>query len=84
LLGTITNYLKTKHLLLTLDNCEHLLAACREWVGVLLLACPNLQVLATSREPLARVGELTWLVPALSLPDAVRLSKRDDHLVSEL
>ncbi len=84
LLETLTHYLKAKHLLLVLDNCEHLLAACQELVKALLLACPNLQVLATSREPLAIAGELTWLVPALSMPEAVHLLQPDNRWSAEL
>ncbi len=83
-LDTLSHYLKAKHLLLVLDNCEHLLAACRELVEGLLLECSILQVLATSREPLAVEGELTWLVPALSLPDAPLASRRDDRLLADL
>jgi predicted ATPase/DNA-binding CsgD family transcriptional regulator len=83
LLETLTNYLKAKRLLLVLDNCEHLLAACRELVDALLRACPLLKVLTTSREPLAIAGELTWLVPALSLPDVTRLPQHDHHLAAE-
>ncbi len=84
LLETLTHTLKAKRLLLALDNCEHLLAACRELVEALLLACPNLQVLATSREPLAIAGELSWLVPALSMPEAAHLLQRDNHSSAEL
>jgi predicted ATPase len=39
-----------KRTLLVLDNCEHLIGACAELVDVLLRSCPNLKVLATSRE----------------------------------
>lgn len=55
--------------LLVLDNCEHLVAACASLVEQLLRATPSLQVLATSREALGVGGERSWLVPALSLPD---------------
>jgi predicted ATPase len=84
LLETLANYLKAKRLLLVLDNCEHLLAACHELVEALLPECPMLKVLATSREPLGVVGESTWLVPALSLPDITRLPQRDDQVSDEL
>jgi non-specific serine/threonine protein kinase len=84
LLETLTHYLQAKHFLLVLDNCEHLLAACRELVEVLLLACPNLQVLATSREPLAIAAESAWLVPALSMPEAVHPLQQDNHSPAEL
>jgi predicted ATPase/DNA-binding NarL/FixJ family response regulator len=76
-LETITNYLQAKQFLLVLDNCEHLLAACRKLVEALLRACPDLKILATSREPLATAGELSWLVPALSSPDVTHLPQQD-------
>lgn len=68
--AALRRYLEPRHLLLVLDNCEHLVQACAELAGGLLSACPGLHVLATSREPLAVGGESTWDVPALSLPCA--------------
>jgi predicted ATPase/DNA-binding NarL/FixJ family response regulator len=59
--------------LLVLDNCEHLIDACAALADTLLHACPNLKVLATSREALGVAGERSWLVPSLSLPDPDRL-----------
>jgi predicted ATPase len=61
-------FLRPRHLLLVLDNCEHLLAACAELVEVLLRACPNVEILATSREPLGVRGEAVWRVPPMELP----------------
>ncbi|MFN8492034.1 MAG: BTAD domain-containing putative transcriptional regulator [Caldilineaceae bacterium] len=63
----ITN-LRTKQALLVLDNCEHLVAACAELAEQLLSHCPDLQILATSREALGIFGETSWLVPSLTLP----------------
>jgi predicted ATPase/DNA-binding SARP family transcriptional activator len=57
-----------RQLLLVLDNCEHLIEAVAHLVEALLRSCPNLTVLATSREPLRVPGEVTWRVPSLSLP----------------
>jgi predicted ATPase/DNA-binding SARP family transcriptional activator len=54
--------------LLLLDNCEHLVEPVAHLVEGLLRNCPNLTVLATSREPLRVPGEVTWRVPSLSLP----------------
>ena len=51
-----------------LDNCEHLIQACAELVERLLDGCPNLRILATSREPLRVAGELAWRVPSLAVP----------------
>jgi predicted ATPase/DNA-binding CsgD family transcriptional regulator len=62
-----------KNTLLVLDNCEHLIDACATLADTLLRVCPNLQILATSREALGVAGERAWLVPSLSLPDPERL-----------
>ena len=51
--------LRARRALLILDNCEHLVAAVAKLVGPLLAACPELHVLATSREPLAVSGEVS-------------------------
>jgi predicted ATPase/class 3 adenylate cyclase len=66
---TLQEYLRTRTLLLVLDNCEHLVAACTSLADGLLRACPNLKILATSREALGIAGETTWRVPSLSMPD---------------
>jgi predicted ATPase len=65
-------YLRDRHLLLLLDNCEHLIDACAVTVDALLRACPNLRVLATSREPLEVDGEHTYAVGALSVPGSAQ------------
>jgi predicted ATPase/DNA-binding CsgD family transcriptional regulator/tetratricopeptide (TPR) repeat protein len=57
-----------RHLLLVLDNCEHVLAASRLVVGALLDGCDRLSILATSREPLGIAGETVWSVPPLAVP----------------
>ena len=57
-----------RHLLLVLDNCEHLIAACATAADTLLQACPHVQILATSREALRIAGETAWRVPSLTLP----------------
>ncbi|HEV8624131.1 MAG TPA: LuxR C-terminal-related transcriptional regulator [Acidimicrobiia bacterium] len=54
--------------LLVVDNCEHLLDAVVTLVEPLLGRCPELTVLATSREPLGVSGETTWRVPPLTVP----------------
>jgi len=65
---TIGKVLKSKRLLLVLDNCEHVRDASSQLVEVLLNLVPNLKIVATSREPLALPSETTWLVPSLSMP----------------
>jgi predicted ATPase/class 3 adenylate cyclase/DNA-binding CsgD family transcriptional regulator len=56
--------------LVLLDNCEHVLDACATIADAVLHGCPNVTVVATSREPLGLGGETTWRVPSLSLPAA--------------
>jgi predicted ATPase/DNA-binding CsgD family transcriptional regulator len=69
----LSDYLRTRKVLLVLDNCEHLVGACAELAEALLHSCAELRVLATSREALGITGEVAWLVPSLSLPDLRRL-----------
>jgi conflict system STAND superfamily ATPase len=69
----LVEHLETKNLLLVLDNCEHLIDACAPLSDTLLHSCPDLHILATSREALGIAGERAWLVPSLSLPDLERL-----------
>jgi len=65
-------YLREQHVLLVLDNCEHVVGACAALVENLLRTCPELHVLATSRAALSVPGEVAWVVPSLSLtPKAV-------------
>jgi non-specific serine/threonine protein kinase len=61
--------LRDKKLLLLLDNCEHLLAACAGICDALLAACPQVRILATSREALRVAGEATFRVPSLAVPE---------------
>jgi predicted ATPase/DNA-binding SARP family transcriptional activator len=65
--GAVERFLAVKHLLLVVDNCEHLPGAA-PWIGELVAGCPALTVLATSREPLAVEAERTHPVPPLALP----------------
>jgi predicted ATPase/DNA-binding SARP family transcriptional activator len=65
----LAEHIGTQRLLVVLDNCEHLIDACAQMVDRLLRACPELRVLATSRERLRIHGEVSWRVPSLSLPD---------------
>jgi predicted ATPase len=60
--------LRAKRTLLILDNCEHLIWAAARASHALLAACPDLTVMATSREALGLPGEMAWRVPPLSLP----------------
>jgi predicted ATPase/DNA-binding SARP family transcriptional activator/DNA-binding CsgD family transcriptional regulator len=69
LTDTLKDSLRVKKLLLVLDNCEHLVEAAALLAEALLDSCPNLKVLATSREALNITGELVWRVSSLSVPD---------------
>lgn len=67
---TLLDQLARLRTLLLFDNCEHLADACAELAERLLAGCPDVAVLATSREPLSIPGETLWRVPSLSLPEA--------------
>ena len=66
---TLTDYLAAKRPLLILDNCEHVLDPTAVLASTLLRGCPNLRILATSRQALGLTGEVVIDVPILSLPD---------------
>lgn len=71
---SLQQFIGSRHTLMVLDNCEHLLDATAALIISLLGACPELTVLTTSREPIGISGEVTWRVPSLSLDqDALRL-----------
>ena len=70
----LTDYLGSKTALLILDNCEHLVEASAQLAETLLQACPNLRLLASSREALGIPGETPYRVPSLSLLNAHGLS----------
>ncbi|MFJ6686900.1 ATP-binding protein, partial [Streptomyces werraensis] len=61
----LTQLLADQHVLLVLDNCEHLLQNCALLAGKLLGAAPNLRILATSRQALGTEGEVVFAVPPL-------------------
>ena len=66
---TLIRFIGDRRLLLVLDNCEHLLEASASLARDLLGACPELRLLTTSREPIGIPGEVTFVVPSLSLDD---------------
>ena len=68
LIDTLGAFLSPKQLLLLLDNCEHVIDAVAELTRDLLVRCPGVRVLATSREALRIAGETRWTVPTLSVP----------------
>jgi len=68
LVDTLLEAVGERSLLVVLDNCEHLIGACAKLADALLRGCPNLALLATSREPLGIRGEYVYRVPSLNVP----------------
>src|SRR5260370_38049146 len=79
----LSDVLRRQHLLLVLDNCEHLLAACVQLIETLLHTCPTLRVLVTSREALTITGETVWPVASLRVPYTYPLPPIDGLLTYE-
>lgn len=71
--GRLAELLGERELLVVLDNCEHVITQAAALVEELLTRCPNLRLLATSREGLRVPGEVIWPVPPLRPADAVDL-----------
>lgn len=82
LLEVLAGYIVSKQMLLVLDNCEHLASAVAAAAEGLLRECPQLRILATSREPLGLRGELVWRVPMLSVPDIRTTAVKTKDIVS--
>ncbi|WP_338682375.1 LuxR C-terminal-related transcriptional regulator [Streptomyces acidiscabies] len=88
-LDQLTGYLAGRRALLVLDNCEHLVDACAELVSALLLACPGLRILATSRRTLDVTGECVYALAPLSPAESAELLRvragefGADHRVGE-
>lgn len=74
---TVANFIGDRHLLLVLDNCEHVIEACAQLAADLLGSCPNLHILTTSREPLNIGGETLWPVSTFAAPDPAHLTLLD-------
>jgi non-specific serine/threonine protein kinase len=64
----LTDHLKSRISLLILDNCEHVLRAVADLTAAVLQTCPDVRVLATSREGLGVAGEVVYQVPSLRIP----------------
>ncbi|WP_431951714.1 ATP-binding protein [Actinacidiphila sp. bgisy167] len=69
----LTEYCADRRMLLVLDNCEHVIGAAAELAERLLVHCPGVAVLATSREPLGVPGELIRPLDPLPRTPALRL-----------
>jgi predicted ATPase len=70
---SLRQHLQAGRVLLVLDNCEHVVAACAQLVDVLIRASSSLQLVITSREPLRIHGETVWVVPPLATDESVAL-----------
>ncbi|MDH6676863.1 putative ATPase [Rhodococcus sp. LBL1] len=69
LVDAVIEFVASRHVLLVLDNCEHVIEAAADLAHAMLRAGPQLRVLATSREPLGIQGEAVFRVPPLATPD---------------
>jgi diguanylate cyclase (GGDEF)-like protein len=67
-LDSLVAALRERHLLLVVDNCEHLVANAARTIAAIVRDAPRVRVLATSREPLGIPGEATYRVPPHSVP----------------
>ena len=67
---SLIQHLGGLHLLLVVDNCEHVIEDCARLVDTIHRSCPGITILATSREPLRVSGETVWRLPLLATPDA--------------
>jgi len=65
---SLLDHLEGSQTLLLLDNCEHVVEACASFLSSVLLRCPSVTVLATSRQELRIWGETVWRMPTLGLP----------------
>lgn len=72
-MDTLLHHLSDRQMLILVDNCEHLLDANAPRLGAMLLDCPGLRLLVTSREPIKVTGEVTWRVPPMAVNDAIAL-----------
>jgi predicted ATPase/DNA-binding SARP family transcriptional activator/Tfp pilus assembly protein PilF len=79
ILQTVEEFLRPKHLLLVLDNCEHLIHSSAQLVERLLTRCHHLRILATSRQPLRITGERRYRVGPLAVPEVQRGNIRDQE-----
>ena len=76
---TLAEALRSRHMLLVLDTCEHQVGECATLVQLLLARCPWLRIVATSREPLRVRGETVWRVQPLDLPPDDAAGDRADR-----
>ena len=80
LMETVCGALQSEQALIVLDNCEHLIQAAAEAAEAILSGCPQVRILATSREALNIPGETCFVVAPLAIKDAVHLFLQRAHL----
>ncbi len=83
LVESLIHELRSRALLLLLDNCEHLSDACARLAETLLKSCPTLKILATSRDVLHLEGEAVYHVPPLTVPESQREQSAGEAVRSE-
>ncbi len=81
LLETLLNFVRSKHLLLILDNCEHLSEACGQLTQSLVYQAAELRIMATSRMALAIAGETVYPVAGLAWPTSPELEINPQQLI---
>jgi len=81
--ATLLSFLRSRQLLLLLDNCEHLIEACARTSDAILRSCSGVRILATSREALGIAGEVSYRVPSLSVPPVDRSTRLSEVAASE-
>lgn len=69
LFDTLVTHLLQRRVLVILDHCEHVVTQARKLAGGLLRQCPNVSLLATTREALSVNGEHTYQIPSLAVPE---------------
>ena len=86
-LDTLVSALRTRELLLIIDNCEHVIAEAARVAEALMRMCPRVSILASSRERLAIAGESVIRVPSLSAPqpsESVTAARAPDYAAVRL
>lgn len=76
-LDVLTQYLRSRRLLLILDNCEHLVEEAARIADAILRAAPHVRIVATSREPLRIAAEHVYHVPSLTVPSGDALTSEE-------
>lgn len=79
-LEALLHHLERRDALLVIDNCEHVVEQVASVTDTLLPSCPNLRVLATSREPLHVSGERVYRMPPLQSPSAAHRVSAQESL----